>query len=255
MPGRVRVGERAVGAALGGRHAGVGDGEVPDRQLLRSATLAGGTAAGLRSAAQPAGASAGSAQVGDLAVRGVRRQGHRVRVGDRRGDDLLRGRLPRGHPEPVVLARSSPCRRSPTTRRCRRRGASRAPPASRPGCRRAPAPRSARSAPRPRGWAGRRRTTARATTVVAAAYTSSSTPAVCTPVADSSLPAASRSVDHDLAAQRLRHPAQIAVGEPERAVLPQVRELRSRCASVRPLRPADKPDAAGTRRPARRRSR
>ena len=91
--------------------------------------------------ANPAGASAGVVQVDELAVRGVRGEGHRVRVGHRRGDHLLRRRLPRPHLVPVVLAGPARGRRAPTRRRCGRRGASARSSARRWASRTAAAPR------------------------------------------------------------------------------------------------------------------
>lgn len=102
-PGRVRVGEGQVGAPPVGRDGVVGDGEVPHRQFgdLR---LRRGRRGRL---AQPRPAGRGERRIGqvdDLAVRGVRRERHRVGVGDRRGDDLLGGRLPGFDPVAVVPA-------------------------------------------------------------------------------------------------------------------------------------------------------
>ena len=88
------------------------------------------------------GASAGSARSTSWLCVEFGGQGDRVRVGDRGGDDLLRGRLPRGHLEPVVLARPVPVAgdrpdAGGVVAAHRRHGRR-----SRPGCRRAPAPRS-----------------------------------------------------------------------------------------------------------------
>ena len=123
-PGGCRVGEGEVACPAARPARCRRRWRSPARDSSEICAFAGGHR---RRLAQRAPAGRGQrrvVQVDELAVRGVGGEGHRVRVGHRRGDHLLRRRLPRPHLVPVVLAGPGRGRRAPTRRRCGRRGAS-----------------------------------------------------------------------------------------------------------------------------------